>query len=369
MLTSSRADYSIYYPLLLALKNDKSIDLTIIAFGSHLIYYKEHRSLDKILDDGFEVKYRVNCYPKTDKPNSIVLSMGETIKQFSKIWKKENFNLVFCLGDRYEMFSAVSSLVPFNIKVAHIHGGEETLGAIDNKFRHSITHMSDYHFAATNLYKKRIIELINSKNNVYNIGSLSYDNMKNLSFFTKEEFKLKYNIDVTIPTILITFHPETVSLKKNEYYISELIDALRKVKNYQYIFTMPNTDPDSLVIRKKINNFVNSSSNSFAIENFGTIGYLSCMKYCKFILGNSSSGFAEAAYFPRIVINLGDRQKGRIITNNIINCKINKHEIFKTIINLKTERKINKIKIYGTGNSAKKIMYYIKNRVYKSICN
>jgi GDP/UDP-N,N'-diacetylbacillosamine 2-epimerase (hydrolysing) len=218
ILTSSRADYSIYYPLLVELRKSTQFDISIIAFGSHLLNKKEN-SLKKIEEDGFNVEFRINTNPQSDSSYSIALSMGETVKRFSKIWENEKFDLVFCLGDRYEMFAAVSSTVPFNIDIAHIHGGEETLGAIDNKFRHSITHMSKYHFTVTEMYKKRVIKMIQSPTNVYNVGSLSFDNIKNLKLFSIDEFNSKFGIDLNLPTILITFHPETVAVTKNEYYI------------------------------------------------------------------------------------------------------------------------------------------------------
>lgn len=366
VLTSSRADYSIYYPLLVELRKSKFFNITIIAFGSHLLN-KEESSLRKIEEDGFYVKYKLNTNPLTDKPQSISESMGDTIKKISKVWESEKFDLVFCLGDRFEMFAAVSSTVPFNIDIAHIHGGEETLGAIDNKFRHSITHMSKYHFTVCESYKQRVIELIRTTNNVFNVGSLSYDNIKNLDLLSVIEFKSKFNIDLTIPTILITFHPETVSIQKNEFYINELIEALNCIQNFQFVITMPNSDPESDLIRRNIVSFVKANQNAIAVENFGTIGYLSCMKHCKMMLGNTSSGFAEAAYFPKPVINLGDRQNGRIVTPNIINCQINKDQILKSIEIAAKQASLPINDIYGIGNSASRIIEILEDIRNKNI--
>jgi GDP/UDP-N,N'-diacetylbacillosamine 2-epimerase (hydrolysing) len=357
VLTSSRADYSIYYPLLIKLKENNLFDLTIIAFGTHLSD-KYGSTIQKILEDGFDVKYKIETLPESDSPFSISKSMGSTIAKFSSIWEVEIFDLVICLGDRFEMFSAISSTIPFNLKIAHIHGGEETLGAIDNVFRHSITHMSKYHFTATEQYKKRVIQLVKNKKFVYNVGSLSFDNIKNLNLLSVKDFETKFKIDLSIPTILITFHPETVSSNKNEKYILELLNALEEVNNLQLVFTMPNSDPDSEIIRKNILNFNALHSNSHVVESFGTIGYLSCMKYCKLMLGNTSSGFAEAAYFNKKVINLGKRQLGRIVTSNIINCKIKKSEILDAIYSEKIslEDLQNNINIYGKGDSASRII-------------
>lgn len=366
ILTSSRADYSIYYPLLVQLKKNKNFIFDIIAFGSH-ISQEIDNSLCKIIEDGFDIKYKINTNPSSDQAVAISESMGETIKYFSQIWQNERYDLVFCLGDRYEMFAAVSSTVPFNLSIAHIHGGEETLGAIDNKFRHSITHMSRYHFTTTEFYKKRVIELIQESNHVYNVGSLSYDNMKNLKLISLTEFQLKFNIDLSKPTILITFHPETASIDQNEFFINELINALQCIKHFQFVFTMPNSDPESNIIRTKITDFVKSNTNAIAVENFGTIGYLTCMKYCKLMLGNTSSGFAEAAYFPKPVINLGDRQKGRLVTSNIINCKIIKNEIIAAFEKASSLNVLERSNIYGSGNAAIKIIDILCKIINKEI--
>jgi GDP/UDP-N,N'-diacetylbacillosamine 2-epimerase (hydrolysing) len=355
VLTSSRADYSIYYPLLLAVRADARFSLDIIAFGTHLS--KQHGyTLKQIQDDGFQVKHAIQTLPENDTPEEISRSMGSTLSSFASLWKKEKFDLVFCLGDRYEMFAACASTVPFNLKLAHIHGGEETLGAIDNVFRHSITHMASYHFTAAEAYKKRVTELKGNDEHVYNVGSLSIDNLRSLKLYTPNEFKEHFGIDLEIPSILITFHPETVSVEKNEYFIQEILGALNELNGYQFIFTMPNADMMGNMIRRYIQDFISVTPHAKAVESFGTIGYLSCMKHCSFMLGNTSSGFIEASFFPKFVINLGDRQKGRILTSNIYSCRIEKEEIVKAIEERRAKMDISQAAIYGDGNTAGKII-------------
>ena len=168
VLTSSRADYGIYLPLLKKLKNDNFFNLEIIAFGTHLSENHGY-TLKNIQSDGFEVKHKLKTIPKGDSPTDISLAIGETIKTFSAFWDKNKFDLVMALGDRYEMFAAVMASVPFQVKIAHIHGGETTTGAIDDVFRHCITHASELHFASAEVYKKRIVELTGKKAGVYNI--------------------------------------------------------------------------------------------------------------------------------------------------------------------------------------------------------
>lgn len=355
VLTSSRADYSIYLPLLKALQNAPAMELEIIAFGTHLSSMYGN-TVKKIEEDGFPVKYRINTTPVEDTPQAISESMGLTITSFSKLWSQVKFDLVFCLGDRYEMFAACASAVPFNITLAHIQGGEQTLGAVDDVFRHSITLMARYHFTAAERYKNRVKELKGSDKNVYNVGSLSIDNLRSLKFLSIDDFKNQFKIDLSIPSILITFHPETVSYEKNEFFIRELIGALEQLASYQYIITMPNADTMGILIRQNLIDFISRTPHAKGVESFGTIGYLSCMKHCSFMLGNTSSGFIEASFFPKHVINLGDRQKGRIVTENIISCGIEMEAIIHAVHTLKEKLLPSKIDIYGDGHAAKNII-------------
>jgi len=359
VLTSSRADYGIYYPLLKLLKEDPFFDLEIIAFGTHLSVAHGY-TLSCIEKDGFVVKHQIPTVPEGDKPSDIAFSIGDTIEKFSKLWNENKFDLVFALGDRYEMFAAVSATTPFNIKVAHISGGETTLGAIDNVYRHSITLMSAYHFASTDIYKKRIIEITGSEEHAYSVGALSIDNLRNMKLLSPEEFKQKFNIDLSIPTILITFHPETVSFEKNEIYISEVTKALEKCSKYQLVITMPNTDTMGNMIRSRFKDFIANASNAIEVESFGALGYLSCMKYCAFMLGNTSSGFVEASFFPKYVINLGDRQKGRLVTPNILTVPVKHEEIEQAIKKVESLKPLENLNIYGTGNASGQIVNILK---------
>jgi GDP/UDP-N,N'-diacetylbacillosamine 2-epimerase (hydrolysing) len=359
ILTSSRADYSIYFPLLKEFQKDTFFDLNIIAFGTH-VSKKHGFTLDAIKNDGFKISYTLPNLLLEDAPSNIVNTMGKTMIEFGEIWSKEKYDLVFALGDRYEMFAAVASSVPFNISIAHIHGGETTLGAIDDCFRHAITLISKYHFTTTNQYKKRVVELKGSDTGVYNVGALSIDNLKALSLLSIKEFNEIFKIDLSKPSILITFHPETVSFEKNETYISELILALKEIKDYQLIITMPNADTMGNMIREKINVFIEETDNAIGVESFGTVGYLSCMKHCTFMLGNTSSGFVEAAFFPKYVINLGERQTGRLMTENIINCQIEKTAILNAINYFHKLQLPAEITVYGNGNTSLKIKEIIK---------
>ncbi len=358
-LTSSRADYGIAFPLLKRLKSDPFFELHVIAFGTHLSV-KHGKTINLIIRDGFDVSIRVDSMPSGDSPYTIVMAMGKTMINFSKVWNENQFDFIIALGDRYEMFAACASSVPFNIPIAHIHGGETTLGAFDDAFRHSITQMATWHFTTTEQYKQRVVELKGSDKNVYNVGALSIDNLSSLQLHTIEEFNEKFNIDLNIPSILITFHPETVNFKKNLAYVEHLIAALNEIQNYQFIITMPNADTTGNMIRGQLARFISENRNATGVESFGTLGYLSCMKHCSMLLGNTSSGFVEAAYFPKYVVNIGERQRGRILTENIYNCKIEKEEIISAVTNFKHIQLSKKIDLYGDGSAASKIVSELK---------
>jgi len=331
VLTSSRADFGIYLPLLKSLNDDSYFDLNIIAFGTHMS--EGHGfTINNIVDHGFKVEYKVNTV-LGDTPRDISKSMALTINEFSEIWnnEKERTDLIICLGDRYEMFAAVTASIPFNIPIAHIHGGETTLGAIDNVFRHSLTLMSKYHFTSTESHSEKVIALTSNKNNVFNIGSLSLDNLDTVKLLSLNEFKTKFNIDLSKPTILVTFHPETVSYKNNEDYSREVSSALKEIQDFQIVITMPNADTMGKIIREDFINICSECEHVISVENFGVQGYFSAMKHCTFLLGNTSSGILEAASFKKYVINLGNRQKGRTAGKNVLNIPIDKVTILKEV--------------------------------------
>ena len=360
ILTSSRADFGVYLPLLKNLFEDHYFQTEIIAFGTHLSDL-HGKTINEIYTQGYKVEHQIKTIPLGDNALDIAMSIGETIKVFANFWNKEKFDLVFALGDRYEMLAAVTAGSPYNVKFAHLHAGETTLGAIDNSYRHSISLMSEYLFVSTEEYKKRAIKINQNPEKVFNVGALSIDNLKNVELYSIDEFKKQFNIDLNQPTILTTFHPETVALEKNEIYIFELIEAINELtQKYQIVITMPNSDTMGLMIREKIEHFALNKKHVILVESFGMKGYLSCMKYCNFLLGNTSSGFVEAAFFPKYVINIGDRQKGRILTPNIYSIPASKEIILKTVKIIEQLPPQQNVNIYGDGNAADKIIHILK---------
>ena len=360
VLTSSRADYSIYFPLLKKMNADPFFEMEVLAFGTHLME-KFGRTVENIYKDGFKIVEIADTMSKGDSPADISNAMSKTINAFSSCFEKNDYHLIIAIGDRYEMFAAVAASVPFIIPVAHIAGGETTLGAIDNGFRHSITSFSSIHFASTNVYRDRIREITGVDRHIYNVGSLSIDNLKKLKLLDVHEFNDQFSINMTSPTILFTFHPETVDYKKNKPYIKEIINAIEKLPGYQLLITMPNADTMGLMIREELESYAANRKRVYMVETLGTLGYLSAMKHCSFMLGNTSSGFTEAAFFPKWVINLGDRQKGRIITPNIVQTPIRGEVILKSIHQIENTEVPENCNIYGDGDTADRIVLILKS--------
>ena len=317
VLTSSRADYGIYLPLLRKLKSDVFFQLEIIAFGTHLS--KNHGyTLNAIQNDGFDKIHQLDSLGNDDSQKGISTSYGNTILKFSEFWQNNRFDLVCCLGDRFEMSSAVQASIPFGVKLAHIHGGETTLGAIDNVYRHQISLASKLHFVSTLAYKKKVEELIGSSENIYNVGALSLDDISDFQPIKKSIFLDEFQIK-NEKYALITFHPETVAVDSNIAYAKQMRTALAELTKTLYIvITMPNADTLGSVYRKEIHKLKAEIPNKIVlVENFGKANYFSAMYYAELLIGNTSSGIIEAASFNKYVINVGARQKGRAKSVNV----------------------------------------------------
>lgn len=366
VLTSSRADFGIYLPLLQELKNDAFFELTIIAFGTHVSPY-HGETINQIKDNGFSRIDHIQSLLLNDDPNGISTSYGLTVSKFADYWEENSYDLVFCLGDRFEMSAAVQSAIPFGIKFAHIHGGETTLGAIDNIYRHQITLASHLHFASTDLYVNKIIELIGSSKNVHNVGSLSLDHIEDFQFTSEQSFRKQFGIP-NHPYILITFHPETVAPELNIEYAQEMKTALKLLaENFFLVITMPNADTNGSLFRKAIERLKSEIPNKMvSVENFGKINYFNAVKYSEFLLGNTSSGIIEAASFGKYVVNVGNRQKGRAKGENVFDCKFTKDDIIFTVEKLKKLGSFTGNNIYKKPEAAKEIIKELK-KYYASL--
>nr|WP_314839262.1 UDP-N-acetylglucosamine 2-epimerase [uncultured Flavobacterium sp.] len=360
ILTSSRADYGIYLPLLQKMKNDSFFEMEIIAFGTHLS--KSHGyTLNDIEKDEYNCIHTISSLISNDDAQSIASSYGLTVLKLADFWSIHTYDVVFCLGDRFEMSAAIQAGIPFGVTFAHLHGGETTLGAIDNVYRHQISLASKFHFTATDVFREKVNQLLGSYEDVYSVGSLSLNDILDFVPIDKFSFFEKFNIP-SEEFALVTFHPETMVLHENVKYAQAMKNALATISEKVFvIITMPNADTQGSLYREVIEDLKEELSNRFLlIENFGKNNYFSAMHYCKLLIGNTSSGILEAASFGKYVVNVGDRQKGRLQSDNVLNCEFEETAIVATVFKAISFGKYNGGNVYFKEEVATNIIKTLK---------
>ncbi len=314
VVTGSRADYGHLYWLLKEIKDDVDLSLQLIATGAHLSV--KYGMTYKIIEaDGFRIDKKINILKYSDTDKGMAASLGAACRLFAEALECLRPDILVVLGDRYEIFAAAIAAHILKIPIAHIHGGELSEGAVDDAFRHAITKLSHIHFPATEEYKHRIIQLGERPRYVFNYGAPGLDNLFRLKLLKKEQLSTYLGIDFRKPTAIFTYHPVTL---ENDNQIKEILRQI-KIFDFQIIFTKANADVGGLAINKEIEHFCRNAPEKYKLfDNLGQVKYFSCMKYGRLMIGNSSSGIIEAASFKLPVVNIGDRQRGRIAPDNVI---------------------------------------------------
>lgn len=370
VITGSRAEYGLLYWLIKEINEDNSFDLQLVVTGMHLSeeFGSTYKEIEK---DGFDIHEKVDISLDSDSEVAVSKSLGLGIIGFADVFKKINPELILVLGDRFEIFSAVCSAMIAKIPVAHIHGGEVTEGVIDEAIRHSITKMSHLHFAATDEYRNRIIQLGENPDTVFNVGGLGIDNINMLQLLSKTEFQNATNIKLNDKNILVTFHPVTLEKFSSGEQFQELLESLSELKNTNIIFTKANCDTDGRIINNMIDNYVLNHHNSYSFISMGQLNYLSALNFFDAVVGNSSSGLIEAPSFKIGTIDIGDRQKGRIKAKSVISClpiKKNIDKAFQKLYSKEFQNDLLSVKNpYGKGGAFKKILNIIKTYSLKDV--
>ena len=270
----------------------------------------------------------------SDTPVGITKSMGVAMIGFSDALNQLKPDLLLVLGDRYEMFVAAASAMIARIPIAHLHGGESTEGMIDESIRHSITKMAHLHFVAAEKYRQRVIQLGEQPENVYQVGGLGIDNILRLKLLSRSQLEDELDFRLAKRNLLITFHPVTLEDSTSTDQMQELLTALEKLNDVGLIFTMPNADTDGRILFKQINDFCESHPMARAYTSLGQLRYLSCIKHVDGVIGNSSSGLLEVPSFRKGTVNIGDRQRGRLCAESVINCLADSVSITESIEHL-----------------------------------
>ena len=363
VITGTRAEYGLLYWLIKEIQSDKDLQLQLIVTGMHLssefgLTYKE-------IEKNFKIDKKVEMLLSSDTVLGISKSMGLAQISFSEAYEELAPDILIVLGDRYEIFSAVSSAMISRIPIAHISGGEVTEGVIDEAIRHAITKMSHLHFVSTEEYKNRVIQLGEHPNRVFNLGAIGIDNINKLKLFSKNEFVKSIDFSLNKKNILVTFHPVTLEKSTSKEQFQELLNSIDELEDTNIIFTKSNSDTDGRVINQMIDAYVSRNNNAVSFISMGQVRYLSALKFVDAVVGNSSSGLTEAPIFGIGTINIGDRQKGRINLSSVINCNPTKESIsnaFNELYSARFQKALSVVQSpYGHGGTSEKIKNIVKN--------
>ncbi len=362
-VTTTRADYGIMCPLLLKLNAQDWVDLRLAVSGTHLLKAFGH-TIDEIERDGLLIDTKISILSKAnDSPLETGKIMAKTVEKFTQYYEASKPDVVLVLGDRFEMFEAAAAAVVCRIPLIHIAGGETTQGAIDEVFRHSITKMSYLHFASTEAYRQRIIQLGEDPKRVFNTGALGVENVRKVKCLSRKRLSEELQFDLDRPYAVVTFHPVTLEGHSALTQLNELLKVLKNHPEMSFIITKANADLDGERINAKLEEFVRKHDNCILVSSLGTLKYFSAIRYCECVIGNSSSGIVEVPSFNKPTVNIGDRQKGRIQADSVINCKPLEADIEKALRKaLKFDGKVSNP--YGKGNSSEQMLRIIKKTFY-----
>ncbi len=364
VLTTTRAEYGLMRPLLRRLLEDDEIEMRLLVTGTHLDkrFGMTYQEIEK---DGFPIYKKIKIL--SDKAGAMFVSetMANALIKFTSFFLADKPDFLMVDGDRYETMAVCTAAFNAQVPIIHLSGGATTEGAADEFYRHAITKMAYLHFPTTEMYRKRVIQLGESPDRVFTAGSLGIENILTTKLLSKSELEETLGFLLDMPYALITFHPVTLENMTHREQIEEMLQACDEVKDMKFIITLANADAGGDEINRALEDYAaNNRDRVFCAASLGSLKYLSAMKYCEFVMGNSSSGLIETPSFRIPTVNIGDRQKGRIKAESVIDCQPTRKSILSAIrIARSTEfRKIceNVVNPNGDGHSSEKIVYEVK---------
>lgn len=364
VLTATRAEFGLLKPLIIRLFREDCFDTKVFVTGAHLspafgYTYKE------IEEAGIPIAEKIACVTDADTPQGICNNMAMAMTGFAQYFSNNRLDLLIVLGDRYETMAVCIAAMNAGIPIAHIHGGEATEGLIDEAIRHSITKMSQIHFASTQVYSKRIIQMGEQPDRVFHVGALAVENIKNNNFVSKETLGEELGISLDGKYGVVTFHPVTLEESSGMEQFEQLLYALEKFPDMSFIITKANADAGGRKINKRIDEFAEKHSNIAAVTSLGVRRYLSAVKESAAVIGNSSSGIIEAPCLHVPTVNIGDRQKGRLMPESVLCCEPVSFAIEETIQKAVSDdfhRKVQSMKNpFGNGETSEKIVHILKS--------
>lgn len=368
IISSTRAEYGILKPLILKLKHTSSFQTQLILTGSHLVK-KLGNTYQEAEEDGIEIyrKVPINTEGNTDYDSSLI--MANALMEFGKYFQEEKPDLLIVLGDRTEVLAICAAAMNAHVPIAHLHGGELTQGAIDDNVRHAITKMSYLHFASAEEYRRRIIQMGEEPERVFHVGALGVENILKEELLDRKTLGENVNFPAEKDYAVVTFHPVTMEPGTAERQVRELFLAMQRKTELFYLITKANADAGGALINEFMERETVKYSNMKLVSSLGMKRYLSAVKYARFVLGNSSSGIIEAPSLGIPTVNIGDRQKGRIIADSVISCEPECQSILDAMELAMHMEPGEYQSPYGTGNTSDQIVRIIKEFLEKDKIN
>ena len=364
IVTGTRAEYGLLRWVIEGIQQSTVLDLRLIATGMHLSP-EFGLTVNAIKADGYHVDRKVEMLLSSDTAVGVTKSMGLGMIGFADALAELKPDLMLVLGDRYEIFAAASAAMIARVPIAHLHGGETTQGAFDESIRHSITKMSHLHFVAAEEYRHRVIQLGEQPEHVFKVGGLGVDSIHRLQLLSRDELEEALNFRFLSRNLLVTFHPVTLECNTGTEQMKELLAALSKLSDTGLIFTMPNADTEGRALFEQIQEFCEKHPQAKAYTSLGQLRYLSCMRHVDGVVGNSSSGLLEAPSFKKGTINIGDRQKGRLKAQSIIDCQPIEGSVSNAIVKMFLPQFQDKLSTvenpYGDGGASEAIVKILES--------
>lgn len=359
VVTGTRAEYGLLKPLLSKIKADHELQLQLVVTGMHLspefgLTYRE------IEGDGFIIDEKVEMLLSSDTSMGVAKAMGLATISFADSFNRLKPDIVVILGDRFEMLAVAQTALVMQIPIAHIHGGEVTLGAYDDAIRHSITKMAKWHFVSSKQHQKRVIQLGEQPSSVFNVGALGIENIKKLPLLNKQQINQQLGLKEDRSTFLVTYHPETTT-ENTKVGLEALCTVLDKYQHYNIVITKANADNGGREINQHLESYALKYDNVHLFDSLGQLRYLSLLQYTAVVIGNSSSGLIEVPYFDIPTVNIGNRQLGRECPKSVIHCELNEDSIEQAIKDALIYDKGYEY-IFGSGNTSEKILTVLQDQ-------
>lgn len=359
IVTATRAEYGILRPLIYRLKQEKSFEVQLYVTGTHLSV--EFGNTQKEIEaDGLEIYKKIPILEEGNTACDVSFTMSNAMRGFAKAFDEDTPDLLIVLGDRTEILGICCAAMNENIPIAHLHGGELTEGAVDDCVRHAITKMSYLHFPATEVYRKRIIQMGEEPERVVNVGALGVENILKVPLLEYAKLCREVGIPEGRNYVVVTFHPVTLEMKEVDAQIQALLEAIQTESQYFYLITKANADVGGQRVNQLLEQYAKRVENVKVVASLGMVRYLSAVKHSAFVLGNSSSGIIEAPALGVPTVNIGNRQKGRLMADTIISCDSLAQSILDAM-RMAAQMPHKKSLIYGDGHTSEKIVMTLKD--------